>query len=289
MYVVPPQFVLASASTQVSTPIDGDPMWALERFEQSTHPGVWQFIDKSRIIQEIQDRLRDPSIVYRGGMLLSGAAAIAFEFLRKHPFRYVCLCHSLFETGGFQTRHRRVQVSEHVRQTRISDYWAEHLPTQSLELIPLMSVLDWMLLTTFHETQLSAFPAPSFMPLMPQSICQHPQLAKPWELKGWLKEVLGYQQVRYHHAHFRIALRSTKRLWKYAANVIAKGGGAIALVTVAPALNASLFEQPSVADSFEDSKTNQPNQWFCLTSHMKNGQIPGADRFETVWGILIAK
>lgn len=300
MYVLPPRFVLSTESTQVK---NSDPMWALERFEQSPHPGVWRFIDKSRIIQEIHDRLQTPFTAYHGRMCLSGAAAIAAELLRKNPFRYVCLCHSLFETGGFQTPHQRVQASEHIRQIQISDYWVEQCPPHTFGIAPAISALDWMLLTTFHETQLSAFPTPLFMPLMPQAIVQTPQLAKPWELKGWLKEVLGYQNVRFHHAHLGITLPSARRrLWKRATKVISKGGVAIALVTSAPLpethlsethlSETHLFESASTAPTLK-MQPYQPNHWVSLTpfnpGNARDMHGYGPDRFEKVWGILIAK
>ena len=225
MYAVPPHFIASwFGSATITT---GDPIQALKMFEQSTYPGVWPQLDKAKILQDIQARLHSPALVMEGMTFLSGVTAVLFNLLRKNPFRYVRLCHSLFETGGFQTLRQRIQSSERLRKSPLGRYGSSFQEAFSASALHnTMSPVDWMMLMTLYEAQLSSFPAPALMPLMPSVITQHQQMTKPWELKGWLRDILGYQQVAYHHAH----LWPTDLLMRRAAKAIANDGVAIALV-----------------------------------------------------------
>lgn len=262
MYAVPPYFITSlSGSTTVAT---GDPMQALQLFEKSTYPGVWPHLDKGQILQDIAFRLHSPSSLRDGMPFLSGVTAILFNLIKNNPFRYVRLCHSLFETGGFQTLQQRIQSSEHLRHRPLGHYE----PVGCMSGIQNgMSPADWMLMLTLHETQLAAFSPPSFMPLMPSTITQHQQMTKPWELRGWLSDLLGYQQVHYHHAH----VQPIWMLMKRAAQAIAAGGVAIALVN-AESMVRGLRDYPvRVDDTGEQASNSQlsrpghPDSWVTLT------------------------
>ena len=232
MYVVPPYFVELSGPVTVAT---GDPMWAFQQFKQSTYPGVWPHLDKEQILHDIAFRLSHASKLMGGQNCLSGGAAILFNLLRHNPFRYVRLCHSLYETGGFQTLRHRIQASEQLRKTSMEQCWSS-MPSQpsyrqawlseEIELSLPISPVDWMVLMTLYDTQLSSFPPPPFMPFMPAVIAQHPKMTKPWQLKGWLMDLFGYRHATYHHVH----LQPSWWLLKRAKSAIAKGGVAIALV-----------------------------------------------------------
>ena len=224
MYAVPPHFISSlSGSATVTT---GDPAQALKMFEQSSYPGVWPHLDKADILQDIQVRLDSPASLMEGQPFLSGVAAVLFNVLRKNPFRYVRLCHSLFETGGFQTLRQRIQSSERLRGSSIGHYGSYQDSFSASTLHNLISPVDWMMLMTLYEAQLSSFPPPAIHPFMPSVITQHQQMTKPWELKGWLRDILGYQKVTYHHAH----LQPIGLLMRRAKKAIAHGGVAIALV-----------------------------------------------------------
>lgn len=338
MYAVPPYSVQTSSSRFVST---GDPIQALAQFAQSTYLGVWPHLDKAQLLQELECRIRTPSSLVNDQMLmreqntLSGGSAVLFSLIRKNPFRYVRLCHSLFETGGFQTLRQRIQASEYLKNSQVEQYWPHPSPWLSPALPsmpeddthPTISSVDWMLLMTLYEAQLSAFPPPAFMPLMPQVIVHHQQMTKPWELKGWLTDILGYRQVTFHHAHLHLGWHLLQR----AAKVIAEGGVAIALVNLERlirglSINSGWNGSPqkrrprSSAPLLPDSKPphhhttplNRPDAWVTLTQishsspwnvlsqapfrftvHLGQDLIPiqvsrSAFR-QNCWGIMLAK
>lgn len=267
MYAVPPYFITSlSGSTTVAT---GDPMQALHLFETSTYPGVWPHLDKGQILKDIALRLHSPSLLRESMPFLSGVTAVLFNLIKKNPFRYVRLCHSLFETGGFQTLQQRIQSSEHLRLKSLGHYDTA-CSLDGIKSSPAeygMSPVDWMLMLTLHETQLAAFAPPSFMPLMPSIITQHQQMTKPWELKGWLSNLLGYQQVHYHHAH----VQPMWVLMRRAAQAIASGGVAIALVN-AEAMVRGLRDYPVRLDETTEqgagsqiSRPGHPDSWVTLT------------------------
>jgi hypothetical protein len=111
---------------------------AIANFEKSNVPGVWATLDKNQVLADMRSRLADPFQVNQGGQPFCGPASILFELIRKQPLRYVQVCQSIFETGGFQGQTTRIKASQTLVKSR-----------GRLRL----SQADWMVLATLREAE----------------------------------------------------------------------------------------------------------------------------------------
>jgi hypothetical protein len=182
---------------------------AIASFEQSTAPGVWPNLNKQTIVTEMRSRLSDPFQINQGGQPFCGPASIAFELVRKHPLRYIQICRSLFETGGFDSQSRHITASSILRQSQ-----------GRLR----MGQADWMVLATLRESENFIFPVD---PSAPDIIRNISGMTKSWEMKGWVREVLGYRNVKYTHTYIYGEFEALQEV----AQIIAAGGVAFALIT----------------------------------------------------------
>lgn len=185
-------------------------MAAIAVFEQSNAPGAWTFLDKATIIAEMRVRVQDPFQVNQGGQPFCGPAAVLVALLQKQPLRYVELCRSLFLLGGFQGFSRYITASDRLRQD-------SHGNLQ-------MGQADWMVLATLRDVESLIFPVE---PNAPHIIRNLAGMTKSWEMKGWVKEILGYSHVAYEHAY----LMNDVSAMKDAAAALQSGGVAFALIT----------------------------------------------------------
>lgn len=181
----------------------------LDSFERSTQPGVWPNLDKKTIIADMRSRLADPFQVNQGGQPFCGPASILFELVRKQPLRYVQICRSLFEAGSFQGQTRRIETSPRLRASR-----------GRLQ----MAQADWMVLATLRDAENLIFPVE---PDAPDIIRNLAGITKPWEMKGWTREVLGYPNVKHTITYIYGEVTALQQ----AAQIIAADGVTFALVT----------------------------------------------------------
>ncbi|MEB3295139.1 MAG: hypothetical protein VKJ24_18455 [Synechococcales bacterium] len=183
---------------------------AIALFEQSPQAGVWPFLDKTTLVAELRDRVHNPFQVNQGGQPFCGPAVVLFELVRTQPVKYVQLCESLFQTGKFQGKTQTIVASEKLRRASRGNL--------------LMSQVDWMVLATLRESENLLFPVE---PNAPDLIRNLAGMTKSWELIGWIEELLGYSQVKYHPAYLFNDLNALQ-----AANQTLQAGGiAIALIT----------------------------------------------------------
>ncbi len=198
---------------------------ALTDFEQSNVAGVWPSLDKKQVVAQMRSRIDDPFQVNQGAQPFCGPASIAFELVRKQPLRYVHICRSLFETGSFAGYTQSITASNRLRQSR-----------GKLR----MPQADWMLLATLRESDNLILPVE---PNAPELLRNLAGITKPWEMKGWLREILGYPQTKYS---FNYIFGEFKALDE-ATNVIAAGGVAFALISAEGLLEnkASLLPVPN--------------------------------------------
>lgn len=182
---------------------------ALTDFEQSNKVGVWSYLDKQTIINEMRSRISDPFQVNQGGQPFCGPASILFELVRKQPLRYVQICQNLFETGSFVAQNRTIKASDKLRNSQGKLY---------------LSQADWMVLATWRESENLIFPVE---PDAPEIIRNLGGMTKSWEMKGWVKEVLAYREFNYIHTY----LYGEFEALQAAAQIIADGGVAFALIT----------------------------------------------------------
>lgn len=226
--------------TPVTEPVATDPtrkqaFFALNDFQQSSTPGVWPHLDKRKIILEMRSRLKNPFTVNQGQQPFCGPASILFELVRKFPRRYVSLCRDVYETGGFQTSTRRIETSEQLRQSSYGNLR--------------MGPADWMVLAALRESENLLFPVE---PNSPDIIRNMAGMTKSWEMKGWVKEILGYPNVIYRHAY---VMRDLKALRK-AQEVIDQGGVALALITASGLLDKTA------------PKVTVPNHWVAIAGNV---------------------
>lgn len=157
---------------------DIDPVQAaIEAFQQSTRPGVWPYIQKAALLADIQATVLNPFLVNQSSTPLCGPTAIVFELVSKQPARYVSICQSLYETGQFQSRTKVVRPADRLRESKIHQG---------------ISVADWMLIATLRDTENLLFPVDANSSGLANNIAG---ITTPWEMKSWIYEILGYDQV----------------------------------------------------------------------------------------------
>lgn len=183
---------------------------AIAEFERSNVPGLWPGLNKEQVIAEMRARLNDPFQVNQGGQPFCGPAAILFELARRHPPKYVEICRNLFQIGGFHTQSGQwISPSPRLRESKGN---------------LLMPQADWMVLSTLRESENLIFPVEADAPDVIRNIGG---MTKPWEMAGWVREILGYPQANYHFAYRFGALEAMRD----AQATLNAGGTAFALIT----------------------------------------------------------
>lgn len=183
---------------------------AIAAFEQSSSPSQWEFLDKATIVQDLRSRVSDPFQISQGGQPFCGPAAVLFELARKQPLRYVQICQSLWERGGLQGTTRWIAAPDQLRQASQGDLQ--------------MSQIDWMVLATLREAETLLFPVEPNAPLIIRNIAG---MTKSWEMRGWIREILGYRKTEYYHAYLMNDISALTQ----AANAVRSGGVAFMLIT----------------------------------------------------------
>lgn len=185
-------------------------MAAIADFESSGAPGAWPFLDKKTVIADLRARVQNPFQVNQGGQPFCGPASVLFELVRKQPLRYVEMCRSLFLIGGFHSTTQWIAASDELRNDSHGDLR--------------MGQADWMVLSTLRAAENLLFPVE---PNSPDLIRNLAGMTKSWEMKGWIREILGYRNVDYNHAY----LLNDVGAMNEAAKAIDAGGVAFALIT----------------------------------------------------------
>ncbi|MBD0334293.1 MAG: hypothetical protein ICV62_02290 [Cyanobacteria bacterium Co-bin13] len=152
---------------------------AIAAFKQSSRPGIWPHISKAELLDDIQKTLANPLLINQNYTPFCGPTAIVFELVSKQPARYVALCQSLYETGQFRSRTKVVQPSQGLIQSKVRSG---------------MSAADWMLIATLRDTENLIFPVTGDSGSVGNNIAG---ITTPWEMKGWIYEILGYDQVEF--------------------------------------------------------------------------------------------
>ena len=185
-------------------------------FEQSEHAGVWPYLSKATILAEMRSHINQAYSPFVSQQF-SGPAAIAIALIHQDPCRYVRLCHSLYETGGFQIPYCLVQASETLRHSNL------HLSRHTW-----LAQVDWMLFMTLYENEGYLFhPSPLTSILaVPKFIQRIKHFTKPWEMCGWMKELLGYGNIVYRHNYWWLG----NYLQHSVVRTIRSGGTAMALI-----------------------------------------------------------
>lgn len=218
-------------------PIKKRAIQALNAFQDSELPGVWPHLDKATIAADMRRHLHNPYTVNQGIQPFCGPASILFELICKDPLAYVNLCRDLFETGGFDSRNCRITASAALR----------HASQGELH----MDMADWLVLATLRESENLIFPVE---PNAPEIVRNLAGMTKSWEMKGWVREILGYEHVDYLHAYILRDLRVIKQAKK----ILDQGGVALALITADSLLNPNRTPLITV-----------PNHWIAITGNIQ--------------------
>lgn len=199
---------------------------AIADFERSIAPSAWPFLDKATVIADLRARVNDPFQINQGGQPFCGPAAVLFELVRKQPSRYVEMCRSLFLVGGFQGYSHYIAASDELRHNSRGDLK--------------MGQADWMVLATLREMENVLFPVEPNAPDLMRDLAG---MTKSWEMKGWIREILGYKNADYNHSYVMFDIKAMND----AASAIQAGGVAFALITAEGMLgdNSPLIPFPS--------------------------------------------
>ncbi|MEO0824029.1 MAG: hypothetical protein AAFY67_00005, partial [Cyanobacteria bacterium J06642_9] len=134
-----------------------------------------------------------------------------------------------------------------------TQFWLETHPFQTSEALRQasqgnlrMGQADWMVLSTLRESENRIFPVE---PNAPEVVRNLAGMTKSWEMKGWIREILGYDNVTYRHTYLLGDLSAMKQ----AQAAIDAGGVAFGLITAEGMLNDT--QKPSLA---------LPNHWIVL-------------------------
>jgi hypothetical protein len=182
----------------------------IDTFEKSAAPGVWETLNKATIVAEMRSRVNDPFQINQGGQPFCGPAAVLFELVRKQPLRYVRICQSLFEMGYFQAASQWISAPEDLRKASRGDLR--------------MGQADWLVLATLRQSENLLFPVE---PNSPELIRNLAGMTKSWEMRGWIKEILGYRKSEYYHAYLMNDVSALNR----AMAAVQAGGVAFLLIT----------------------------------------------------------
>jgi hypothetical protein len=208
---------------------------AIAEFEASPVPGSWSALSKPKILEELRSRVRDPFKVNQGKQPFCGPASIVFELVRKNPERYVKLCKSIYELGSFQCQTKWIKASDRLQKS-IGELR--------------MPQVDWMVFATLREAENLIFPID---PNAPEIVRSLSGMTKSWEIAGWMKEVLGYNRIRYRNAYVRGDLKAMQE----ADLAIQAGGVGFALITAEGLL---LNKPPRVP---------YPSHWIVLLGNLE--------------------
>lgn len=202
----------------------------LQQFAQSDRRGCWPGIEKSLLIHQMSDRLANAFCVNQGGQPFCGPTSVLFELIRKQPLRYIEICQQLYEDGQFRGRTQTIGATARLRESK-----------GNLR----MAVADWLILATLRDANNILFPVDPNAPSFARNLSG---ITRPWEIVGWLREVMGYRHVKFRYSFFFGDLAGLE----YAQEVLDRGGVALMLITT---------------DQMLTSKPNTitvPNHWIAL-------------------------
>jgi hypothetical protein len=211
----------------------------LAKFARSPQTGVWNHLDKQQIINDIRDRLIDPYQIQQGEQPFCGPAAVVFELIRKQPDRYIDICQNLYEHGSFDGYTKKITVAG-----RLCRSYGNLRMAQA----------DWMLLATLRDCANTIVPV---HPKAPKLIREIGGITKPWEISGWVRELLGYT---YQKSHPTI-LSGEFRALQEADQTIKSGGVAFGLINSEGLLGNSSF----LVSRF---RRIYPNHWVTILGNI---------------------
>jgi hypothetical protein len=211
----------------------------LRKFANSPQTGVWNHLDKRQLIEDIRNRLTNPYLIQQGEQPFCGPASVVFELIRKQPARYIDICQNLYEYGSFDGHTKKITVAG-----RLCRSYGNLRMAQA----------DWMLLATLRDCANTIVPV---HPKAPKLIRELGGITKPWEINGWVKELLGYSQTK----SYPTILSGEFRALQLADEIIQSGGVVFGLIN-----SEGLLGNPS----FLMSRFHRvfPNHWVTILGNI---------------------
>lgn len=223
----------------------------LNQFARSNVSGVWNHLDKQQIIDDLQLRLENPFKIEQGEQPFCGPAAVVFELIRKQPLRYIDICQSLYEQGSFDGFTKPIVAAGRLRRS----YGKLR-----------MAQVDWMLLATLRDSANLLVPVHPKAPAIIRNIAG---ITKPWEITGWVRELLGYPEPIIQQT----CLSGEFQALQSANDIINTGGVAFGLINSQGLLG---------NNSFLASRLHRlyPNHWVTILGNVSHG-LPSASAIES--------
>lgn len=216
----------------------------LAKFALSPQTGVWNHLDKRQILNDLRERIADPYQIQQGEQPFCGPAAVVFELIRKQPHRYIDICQSLYEHGSFAGFTKKI-----VAAGRLCRSYGNLRMAQA----------DWMLLATLRDCANMLVPV---HPKAPKIIREFGGMTKPWEVSGWVRELLGYSVAK----SYPTPLWNEFRALQEANSIINAGGVAFGLINSQGLLGNNSF----IASRFHRI---YPNHWVTILGNISIDSI----------------
>ena len=254
---------------------------AVDRFKKSSTPGLWPNIANKRFLaHRTLMTLVDPFRVNQERTFLCGPAVLAFELARKKPLTYVELVRNLYERGRFTSRTKEIVVSRKTMQSTVPEEYAPD---------------HWVVLSSLRDAENALFSVTdSSVAGDHQEILKHinagvTSFTSPWELEGWTKELLGYNDVSFTSSITSGEINAMRE----GVRAIARGGVAFFLIDSAMVGNpAKPIGHPDHWITFlGNQNANQTEIWFdCYTfGRRQQVRLPIRDFEKCMYGVVTGR
>jgi hypothetical protein len=183
---------------------------AIQNFKDSTASTKWSWINKSKLIEDIESIVADPYEVKQQYTPFCGPASIVFELVSRDPIKYVEIMQSIYETGQFRTRDGTIIESrEKLLKSRVPD---------------LIRRANWMLLGTMRDDENWLLAVES------EGDNDNPSgvvgMTTIHEMKKWTESILGFKNAKWKSSYVIGELKAIVK----AQEVVDNGGVAFLLI-----------------------------------------------------------
>jgi hypothetical protein len=99
---------------------------------------AWDRIDRSSVVPQLRDRLRDPGIMRQEQTDLCGPYSVVFELARRRRVRYVKFADELLTNGELHTSEGTIEAEEDLRERSVPEKIAD---------------VDWLYTSTIRDDE----------------------------------------------------------------------------------------------------------------------------------------
>lgn len=218
-----------------------------EQFKSSKRPGVWNNVDKSRLLKDLKLTTGDPREVNQEAAGFCGATAIGYALAVSQPHRLIEFCQELYENGSMRGAEKTFRASSKFRNSPVPrDNDAS------------LSMTDYLFTGTLMED--AGFKRQEYQETLSINEDGAPEIEQDYNKEGsmtgaqkrWSRELLGYRNDRGIGDKFPL------------------GKQIKALVECRRVLNAKGFVFPNIHADIVRPKARKaavkfPNHWITMT------------------------